>query len=93
MALVPPICDSKWNTCRDFVIYGESGIDALEVKNTAKVQPADLRPLKAFSDDYPEARCLLLYRGTEQFVRDNIRCMPYETFLKALKPDAWPVND
>lgn len=90
MALVPPICDSKWNTCRDFVIYGESGIDALEVKNAAKVRPADLRPLQAFREDYPDARCLLLYRGTEHFVRDNIRCMRCEAFLKALKPSEWP---
>ncbi|MFU8847435.1 MAG: DUF4143 domain-containing protein [Opitutales bacterium] len=70
----------------DFVIYGESGIYALEVKNAAKVRPADLRPLKAFREDYPNARCTLLYRGTEHFVRDDIHCMPCETFLKALKP-------
>jgi hypothetical protein len=56
------------------------------------VRPADLRPLKAFRDDYPDARCLLLYRGTEQFIRDDILCMPCEAFLKALKPGALPMN-
>ncbi len=70
----------------DFVIYGESGIYALEVKNATKVRPADLRPLKAFGEDYPSAQRVLLYRGTERFVRDDILCLPCETFLKALKP-------
>jgi predicted AAA+ superfamily ATPase len=71
----------------DFVIYGESGIYAFEVKNAAKVRSADLRPLKAFGQDYPSAQRILLYRGTERFVREDILCLPCEAFLKALKPD------
>lgn len=35
----------------------------------------------------------LSYRGTEHFVRDNIRCMPCEAFLKALRPSEWPTSD
>lgn len=71
----------------DFVIYGESGIYAFEVKNAGKVRPADLRPLKSFGEDYPQAQRILLYRGTERFVREDILCMPCESFLKALTPD------
>jgi len=71
----------------DFVVYGASGIYAFEVKNSASVRPADLRPLKSFGEDYPQAQRTLLYRGKESFVREGIRCMPCEKFLKALKPN------
>ena len=74
----------------DFVIYGESGIFALEVKNAAKVRPADLRALESFGEDYPNSRRILLYRGNERFVRNDILCLPCETFLKALKPGKLP---
>ena len=39
----------------DFVVYGESGLQAFEVKNARKVHSTDLRTLRAFRDDYPEA--------------------------------------
>lgn len=70
----------------DFVIYGPSDIFAYEVKNSAKVRPADLRPLQAFGEDYPEAKRTLLYRGKESFVRNGIRCLPCDQFLQALDP-------
>lgn len=76
----------------DFVIYGESGIHAIEVKNATKVRPADLRSLKAFCEDYPNARCILLYRGTEHFIRDKVHCIPCEAFLKELKPSVIPIK-
>lgn len=71
----------------DFVVYGESGLFAFEVKNTAKVRPDDLRALKAFKEDYPESQRSLLYRGSERFVRDGILCQPCEEFLSALEPN------
>lgn len=70
----------------DFVIYGASGIHAYEVKNSAKVRPADLRPLQAFAQDYPEAECRLIYRGKESFVRNGILCQPCDEFLQTLEP-------
>src|SRR5688572_33129669 len=68
----------------DFVVYGESGFYAVEVKNTRQVRPADLRALKSFSEDYPEAQRFLVYRGSERLLRDGILCMPAEEFLLAL---------
>ncbi|MEX1184770.1 MAG: DUF4143 domain-containing protein, partial [Gemmatimonadota bacterium] len=32
----------------DFIVYGEAGFWAIEVKNAAKVRPQDLRPLRSF---------------------------------------------
>jgi predicted AAA+ superfamily ATPase len=74
----------------DFVIYGESGLYALEVKNSRKVRQEDLAALKSFAQDYPESRRFLLYRGRETMVREEIRCIPCEEFLRALKPDSFP---
>jgi len=74
----------------DFVIYGQTGIYAIEVKNAARVRPSDLRPLKAFGEDYPASRRVLLYRGPERFVRDEILCLPAEEFLKELLPNQTP---
>ena len=47
----------------DFVLYGESGLYALEVKNSATLHPGDLTGLRSFVQDYPEATPILLYRG------------------------------
>jgi predicted AAA+ superfamily ATPase len=74
----------------DFVVYGESHFHAVEVKNTARVRPIDLQGLKNFGKDYPESSSVLLYRGSERFVRDGILCMPCEEFLMNLRPDTFP---
>ena len=74
----------------DFVVYGQSGIHAYEVKNSARIRPNDLRPLQAFGEDYPEARRTLLYRGSDSFVRNGIRCLPCGKFLEAVEPNVLP---
>src|SRR5262249_23616154 len=56
----------------DFIIYGEIGFCALEVKGTKNISPQDLRGLKEFKKDYPESRCMLLYRGKEKLMKDGI---------------------
>jgi len=47
-------------------------------------------PFKAFLADYPEATAMLLYRGTEKLMVDDILCWPVEDFLLQLKPNHWP---
>ena len=59
---------------------------SIEVKNTGRVRPEDLKSLKAFGEDYPEAARIFLYRGTEQRLIDGIVCLPCELFLKRLHP-------
>jgi uncharacterized protein len=71
----------------DFIIYGEGGFWAIEVKNNKKVFSSDLRGLKHFSEDYPECTPLLLYRGKDKLMEDGILCMPCEDFLKQLIPN------
>lgn len=74
----------------DFVIYGESGLFAFEVKNSRRVDSSDLTALKHFAEDYPQAQRYLLYRGDDRLKRDGILCMPCEEFLLALRPDFIP---
>jgi predicted AAA+ superfamily ATPase len=68
----------------DFVVYGQDTFIALEVKNTARVRPEDLRGLRTFCADYPEAAGVLLYRGDHRQKEGNILCVPVEEFLKNL---------
>ncbi len=70
----------------DFVLYGSAGFHAIEVKSSGTVRASDLRGLKAFRDDYPEADLRLLYRGEESLEIDGIRCLPCAEFLAALVP-------
>ncbi len=74
----------------DFVIYGESGLYAIEVKNSRRVDSGELTALKHFAEDYPQAQRFLLYRGDDRLMRDGILCMPCEEFLLMLRPDRVP---
>jgi predicted AAA+ superfamily ATPase len=71
----------------DFVVYGPEGVWALEVKNTDRARPQDIKGLRAFREDYPESRALFLYRGEEELTLDDgVRALPVTTFLRALRP-------
>ena len=70
----------------DFVVYGESGLQAMEVKNATTAHRSDLRGLRTFCADYPEAEAALLYRGAERLRIDGIWCLPVEEFLRRMVP-------
>ncbi|MCI0495430.1 AAA family ATPase [candidate division KSB1 bacterium] len=72
----------------DFVLYGQNGIFAIEVKNSNRIRPEDLRSLIAFRQDYPQSKAMFLYRGKEKLLRNGILCMPCDEFLKELHPDS-----
>jgi predicted AAA+ superfamily ATPase len=74
----------------DFVLYGESGIYALEVKNARRADSSDFTSLRHFAEDYPQSRRYLLYRGEDRLSRDGVLCMPCEEFLRALRPNSFP---
>ncbi|MEW5745576.1 MAG: AAA family ATPase [Nitrospirota bacterium] len=69
----------------DFVVYGKDIFSAIEVKNAATIHPQDLRALKSFGEDYPEAKRFLVYRGKERLIRDGISIEPADEFLLGLK--------
>jgi predicted AAA+ superfamily ATPase len=71
----------------DFIVYGEIGFYAIEVKNSDKISSKDLRGLTEFKLDYPEAHCLLLYRGKDKLKKQDVLCYPVDKFLLSLQPD------
>ncbi len=70
----------------DFVVYGEEVFWAIEVKNTAKIRPEDLRSLRSFKSEYPQSKAFLLYRGKERLKKDGVLCLPCDEFLLSLTP-------
>jgi predicted AAA+ superfamily ATPase len=70
----------------DFVLYGADVFVAIEVKRARTVHHTDLRALKAFNTDYPEARVCLLYMGSEALRMGDVLCLPCDQFLRHLHP-------
>lgn len=70
----------------DFVVYGDGGFWAIEVKNAGTFQRSDLQSLRSFTSEYPECRPVLLYRGHDSLVLDGVVCLPCERFLRDLVP-------
>jgi predicted AAA+ superfamily ATPase len=68
----------------DFIIYGQKGFWAIEVKFSSKIHPQDTHSLQSFKDDYPECTPLLIYMGDKKLLSKNILCIPIEEFLKNL---------
>ena len=68
------------------MVYGPDLFLAIEVKRSARVASADLKGLRAFLADYPEAQALLLSFCPEPLLIDGIRCEPLEGWLRQLRP-------
>ncbi len=77
----------------DFVLYGEDGIWAIEVKHAQQIRNNDLKGLKSFQEDYPESVCILLYCGSETLKIGNVFCVPVFDFLKNLHPEGMFLPD
>lgn len=70
----------------DFVLYGRLGLHAFEIKRSKNIAPADLKGLKAFGNDYPEAKLYILYGGADRLYFGNIEAIPFKEALYKL-PD------
>jgi predicted AAA+ superfamily ATPase len=70
----------------DFVVYGERGFYAFEIKRAQTVHSKDLNGLRMFLQDYPEAKAFLLYTGTMRaWEHENaIQILPIEMALREL---------
>lgn len=77
-----------WRTAKgqevDFVLYGAPGIIAIEVKRTDKIRTRELRGLKAFANEFPQATRYLFYGGDRTMHIDKITLVPIEKALKDL---------
>ncbi len=70
----------------DFIVFGESGLYAFEVKSRGTVRLEDVAGLKAFHKDYPEAHVALLSPTPSQKVLEGIPCLDLRTFLVGILP-------
>lgn len=70
----------------DFIIYGEDTFSAFEVKSAKRIFPDDVKSLKTFKEDYPEATVCLIYGGNERLIVSGILCVPCREFLLNLDP-------
>lgn len=68
----------------DFVLYGEAGIIAIEVKRAAKIRTKELRSLKTFGRDYPIASLYMFYGGDTKMYIDGITLIPTREALVEL---------
>ena len=79
---------SYWRTSSgaevDFVLYGERGLVAIEVKANARLRGEDYRGLTAFRQDYPMARLFLVYTGSRRSHEAGIDVVPLAEFLPQL---------
>lgn len=72
----------------DFVLYGERGLLAFEIKRSSRVRSGDLDSLRLFLEDFPEAKAWLLHLGSERRHESGIEIVPFEEGLAAL--EAYP---
>jgi predicted AAA+ superfamily ATPase len=79
---------STWRTASgaevDFVLYGERGLLAFEIKRNARLRDEDLSGLRAFAADYPMAKTYLLHPGAERRHQSGVEILPMEEALRGL---------
>jgi predicted AAA+ superfamily ATPase len=68
----------------DFVMYGDRGIKAFEIKRSERISLSMLKGLNAFSKDYPLAKAYFFYGGKRQMHEGNIEIIPIKDALKGL---------
>jgi len=72
------------NTEVDFVLYGNKGIKAFEIKRTGRPSSSMMKGLRAFKKDYSDARTYLIYGGERQLRDGDIAILSMQDALKEL---------
>ena len=68
----------------DFVLYGDKGMRAFEIKRTARVSGVMLKGLKSFLQDYPMSKAYFVYGGSREMRDGRISILPIEDALRRL---------
>ena len=68
----------------DFVLYGDKGMRAFEIKRTARVSGIMLKGLKSFLQDYPMSKAYFVYGGSREMRDGRISILPIEDALRRL---------
>jgi predicted AAA+ superfamily ATPase len=70
----------------DFVLYGNKGLFAFEVKRTSRFSKSDLSGINSFIKDYPEAKAYFVYGGKRYMRQGSVEIIPVSQIIKKL-PD------
>jgi predicted AAA+ superfamily ATPase len=77
-----------WRTAKgdeiDFILYGERGLFAFEVKRGARPRSDDLKALRLFRKEFPEAKAFLVHTGTRRWHEGGIDIVPAATVFGEL---------
>ncbi len=68
----------------DFVLYGERGLLAFELKRHGRVRDDDLASLQMFGEQYPVAKRFLLHAGRERRHQAGVEIVPLSDALRGL---------
>lgn len=77
---------SYWRTTSGYevdIIYGDAEV-AIEVKSSTEVQSRHLKGLKAFSEEHPAARTIIVSLNTAYRKMNQVEVWPVTQFLNAL---------
>ena len=62
----------------NFIVYGERGLHAFEIKRKRKVSRMDMKGLQAFKKDYDIAKLYLIYGGDGEEYHESIKVIPFK---------------
>ena len=68
----------------DFVLYGPKGLLAIEIKRAKNINEGDLKAMKAFQADYPNAKLYFFYGGNQRLYFNQIEAIPIAEALLTL---------
>ena len=77
---------SYWRTASGYevdVIYGDAEV-AIEIKSSQEIQSRHLKGLKAFSEEHPTARTIIVSLDAAYRTMSGVEVWPVDQFLKAL---------
>lgn len=69
----------------DFILYGEKGLIAIEVKSSTQIHSKDIKALKHFKEDYKVAKLYVFYNGKRELYLEDINIIPIDLALKKLE--------
>lgn len=69
----------------DFILYGQKGLIAIEVKSSTQIHSKDIKALKHFKEDYKVAKLFVFYGGKRELHLGDVNVIPVDLALKKLE--------
>lgn len=69
----------------DFILYGQKGLIAIEVKSSTQIHSKDIKALKHFKEDYKIAKLYVFYGGKRELHLGDVNVIPVDLALKKLE--------